>query len=59
MMDAEFFVFKDLSWQAIPPPARYPVPVRYAGDLAIGDEVAIGVPGRYFIDHQVLLRTDP
>ena len=53
---SEIFSFPDLTWQEAPPPVRYPVPARYAGDLRIGDEVTIGVPDDYFVDHQVLTR---
>lgn len=56
MMEAEFFAFEDLTWQTTPPPARHPIPAAYAPDLEVGDELTIGVPDRYFIDGQVLLR---
>ncbi|MDM7855796.1 hypothetical protein [Cellulomonas alba] len=58
MMDAEFFAFEDLTWQTVPPPVRHPVPAAYVPDLEVGDEVTIGVPRRYFIDGQVLLRPE-
>jgi hypothetical protein len=58
MMDAEFFAFEDITWQTAPPPARHPVPVAYVRDLEVGDQLTIGVPHRYFIDGQVLLRTE-
>lgn len=58
MMDAEFFAFEDIAWQTVPPPARHPVPAAYVRDLEVGDEVTIGIPGRYFIDGQVLLRPE-
>lgn len=58
MMDAEFFAFEDLTWQTVPPPVRHPIPVEYVGDLDVGDELTIGLPGRYFLDGQVLLRSD-
>lgn len=53
---SEIFSFPDVTWQEAPPPVRHPVPARYAGDLHIGDEVTIGVPDDYFVDHQVLTR---
>lgn len=52
--DAEAFSVPDISWQALVPPARHPVPVNYVADLGVGDEVTIGVPGRYFIDGQIV-----
>ncbi|MBO3102217.1 hypothetical protein [Cellulomonas fengjieae] len=58
MMDAEFFAFEDIAWQTVPPPARHPVPAAYVRDLEVGDELTIGIPGRYFIDGQVLLRPE-
>jgi hypothetical protein len=58
MMDAEFFEFEDITWQTVPPPARHPVPAAYVPDLKVGDELTIGVPDRYFIDGQVLLRPE-
>ncbi|MCL1871370.1 MAG: hypothetical protein FWF90_13285 [Promicromonosporaceae bacterium] len=57
-MDAEYFIFEDISWQTKPPPARHPVPARYVPNLEVGDELTIGVPGRYYIDGQILVRTD-
>jgi hypothetical protein len=58
MMDAEFFAFEDITWQTVPPPTRHPVPAAYVRDLDVGDELTIGVPARYFIDGQVLLRSE-
>jgi hypothetical protein len=58
MMDADFFAFEDIAWQTGPPPARHPVPAAYVQDLEVGNELTIGIPGRYFIDGQVLLRTE-
>lgn len=58
MMEAEFFAFEDIAWQTVPPPDRHPVPVPQLRDLELGDEVTIGVPGRYFIDGQILLRAE-
>jgi hypothetical protein len=58
MMDAEFFAFEDITWQTVPPPARHPVPAAYVRDLEVGDELTIGVPDRYFIDGQILLRSE-
>ncbi|GEM_PF-2353299 len=58
MMEAEFFAFEDLTWQTTPPPARHPIPAAYAPDLEVGDELTIGIPDRYFIDGQVLLRSE-
>ncbi|MBB2924007.1 hypothetical protein [Cellulomonas cellasea] len=54
--DAEVFRVPDIAWHAEAPPVRYPIPVQYAGELDVGDEVTIGLPGRYFIDGQVLAR---
>lgn len=58
MMDADFFAFEDVTWQTVPPPARHPVPAAYVLDLEVGDELTIGIPNRYFIDGQVLLRPE-
>jgi hypothetical protein len=58
MMDAEFFEFEDITWQTVPPPARHPVPAEFVRDLDVGDELTIGIPDRYFIDGQVLLRPE-
>ncbi|MEV8026830.1 hypothetical protein [Cellulosimicrobium funkei] len=58
-MDAEFFEYDDITWQVIPPPARYPVPAQFVRDLKVGDEVTIGVPDKYFIEGQILLRPEP
>ncbi|GEK21370.1 hypothetical protein [Cellulomonas xylanilytica] len=57
-MDADFFAFEDVTWQTVPPPARHPVPAAYVPDLDVGDELTIGLPNRYFIDGQVLLRPE-
>lgn len=56
--DAEVFRVPDLAWQIEVPPARFPIPVQYARELEVGDEVTIGLPGQYFIDGQVLARAD-
>lgn len=58
MMDADFFAFEDIAWQTVPPPTRHPVPAVSVPDLELGDELTIGVPDRYFIDSQVLLRRE-
>jgi hypothetical protein len=55
---AEVFAYTDITWQVTPPPAQYPVPARHAADLRVGDELTIGLPGRYYIDGQVLTRLD-
>jgi hypothetical protein len=55
---AEFFRIPDIGWQTQAPPDRHAIPARYLPDLATGDELTIGLPGRYFIDGQVLARTD-
>lgn len=55
---AEVFAYTDITWQVAPPPARYPVPARHVPGLAVGDELTIGLPGRYYIDGQVLARDD-
>jgi len=55
-MDAEFFEFEDVTWQTVPPPARHPIPAAYVRDLEVGDELTIGIPNRYFIDGQMLIR---
>jgi hypothetical protein len=52
--EAEVFRIPDLAWQTRRPPDRYPIPVTYAPDVEVGDEVTIGVPGQYFIDGQVV-----
>lgn len=57
-MDAEIFAFEDVTWQTVPPPARHPVPAAHVRDLEVGDELTIGVPDRYFIDGQVLIRSE-
>lgn len=54
----DVFSVPDIAWQATRPPARHAVPARFAGDLAVGDELAIALPGRYVIDHQVLARSE-
>ncbi|WP_258724407.1 hypothetical protein [Cellulomonas sp. NS3] len=56
--DAEVFRVPDIAWQTEVPPARYPIPVQYVPDLDVGDELTIGLPGRYFIDGQLLARAD-
>lgn len=56
VMDAEFFEFEDVTWQTVPPPARHPIPAAYVRDLEVGDELTIGIPNRYFIDGQMLIR---
>jgi hypothetical protein len=56
--EAEIFSVPDLSWQAQAPPARHAVPVRYVPALEPGEEVTIGLPGRCFIDGQVVTRTE-
>ncbi|GEA89723.1 hypothetical protein [Cellulomonas cellasea] len=56
--DAEVFRVPDIAWQAEVPPARHPIPVQYAPDLGVGDELTIGLPGRYFIDGQLLARAE-
>lgn len=58
VMDAEFFEFEDVTWQTVPPPARHPVPAVYVRDLEVGDELTIGIPDRYFIDGQILVRPE-
>lgn len=58
MMEAEFFAFEDLTWQTTPPPARHPIPAADLPNLEVGDELTIGIPDRYFIDGQVLLRSE-
>lgn len=55
---ADFFAFEDITWQTTPPPVRHPVPAEHVRDLDVGDELSIGVPDRYLIDGQILLRTD-
>lgn len=54
----EFFSYTDIAWQVTPPPDRCPVPAQYVRDLDVGDDLTIGIPGRYFIDGQILVRTD-
>ncbi len=58
MMDAEFFAFEDIMWQTVPPPSRHPIPAAFVRDLDVGSELTIGIPGRYFIDGQIVLRTE-
>jgi hypothetical protein len=58
MMDAEFFAFEDIAWQTVPPPVRHPIPAAYVPDLDVGAELTIGIPDRYFIDGQILLRAE-
>ncbi|MBD7982746.1 hypothetical protein [Oerskovia merdavium] len=55
---AEFFRIPDIAWQTQAPPDRHAIPARYIPDLATGDELTIGLPGKYFIDGQILARTD-
>ena len=52
--EADAFGVPDLSWQSQVPPARHPVPARYVPGLDAGDEVTIGLPGRCFIDGQLV-----
>ena len=52
------FRVPDLSWQTQVPPARHAVPVRYVPALGPGEEVTIGLPGRCFIDGQVVTQAD-
>lgn len=54
--DADVFREPDLAWQTQPPPARHAVPLRYVPGLDAGAELTIGLPGRWFIDGQVLAR---
>jgi len=49
------FAVPDVSWQTEAPPTRHPFPARYVPGLDAGDEVTIGVPGRYFLDGQVVV----
>ncbi len=58
MMDADFFAFEDVTWQTVRPPTRHPMPAADVPDLEVGDELTIGLPNRYFIDGQVLLRPE-
>lgn len=57
-MDSEFFSYTDIAWQVVPPPDRCPVPAEYVRDLDVGDELTVGIPGQYFVDGQILARTD-
>jgi hypothetical protein len=52
--EAEVFRVPYPSWQTQPPPDRHPIPVTYAPDIQVGDEVTIGLPGQYFIDGQIV-----
>jgi hypothetical protein len=52
--EAEVFRVPDIGWQTEAPPSRHPMPVRYARGLEPGDEVTIGLPGRCFIDGQLV-----
>jgi hypothetical protein len=56
--DADVFRVPDVSWQTLAPPTRHPVPARYVVELDAGDEVTIGLPGHYFVDGQVIARTE-
>jgi hypothetical protein len=56
--DPNVFDVPDLAWQTGAPPVRHPVPARYVPGLDAGDEVTIGLPGQYFIDGQMVTRSE-
>jgi hypothetical protein len=52
--EADAVAVPDVRWHAHTPPARHPVPARYVRGLEVGHELTIGIPGRWFVDGQVL-----
>lgn len=57
--DSELFAVPDIAWQSEPPPVRHPIPVQYAPDLAPGDDVSAGIPGRAYLDGLTVTDTTP